>query len=166
MLFICFKQERSDHIRKSCTMLNDERLTPEQFLDRITHICTKKYGKLTNVMEIISENNNDADIEESFADLSVCEQPEQDQIEQEDPKKGTCISCRSAQCDIILIPCYHIVVCSQCWKSQVESHEQQCRVKFKNNKRKEASEKKKVPCTFCEKIVSCAQVFYMATIDK
>lgn len=159
-------QERSDEIRSSSQRLNNNLITPDQYLNRIVYIYTKKFDGILrngiqlsgseNSSETTSENNDN--IEESFAELSVCE-PEQQQ-------KGVCISCRSAQCDIILVPCYHIVVCSKCWNDQAEYHKQQTKILFKNNKRKQAIEEKKVPCPCCDKIVLQAQEFFMATINQ
>lgn len=145
-------------------MLKNERVNPQQFLDRIVHIYTNKFDEISaHIFETLEIEEN-SDVEEMFGDLTVHE-PQQEQPLQQHPKKGQCISCRLAQCDIILLPCFHIVVCSDCWKIQVDNHEKQCKIEFKNNKRKLALESKRVQCPCCENIVSRSQEFFMATIN-
>lgn len=133
-------------------------------MDRIVHICTKKkFDEFSaNVVET-SDSETNGVVGEIFDDLSICEETQAEPVQQL-TEKGVCISCRMEQCDIILIPCFHIVVCSNCWKKQVESHENQCKIAYKNNKRKLALESKKVQCPCCENIVSKSQEFFMATI--
>lgn len=149
-------------IRDSCTLLKNKRFTPEQFLDRIVHICTKKSDEvLKNVTEILLEDDrSDTNEIDQLNELNVSENPSQ-----QNSTKGMCISCLATQCDIILLPCFHIVICSVCWKSQVETHEKHCEITYKNNKRKFTLEKKKVPCPCCENIVTRAQEFFMATVN-
>lgn len=146
-------------IRESSLLLKNNRVTPDQFLDRIVHIFTKKSDEISSNLMSESESSSENG-EEALAELSLSEQPVQ-----ETPLKGMCISCRSSQCDIILTPCFDIVVCSKCWNDIVNEHVKQSEMTFKNNKRRLALEKKKVPCPSCRNIVKDAREFHMATIS-
>lgn len=78
---------------------------------------------------------------------------------------GICISCVAVPCDIILTPCFDIVVCSSCWTQKVEKHKQDCEVLYKNNRRKLEKEKQKVLCPCCSNVVKAAKEFRMAAIQ-
>lgn len=56
--------------------------------------------------------------------------------------KGTCISCMSQLSDIILLPCFDIVICSKCWQETKTNHERDCESMYKK-KREEISGGKK-----------------------
>lgn len=71
--------------------------------------------------------------------------------------------CLERRCDIILLPCFEIVVCSQCWQDICAKHINECNEIYKNNKRKLATEKKKVLCPCCGKVVVETKEFRMAT---
>lgn len=87
-------------------------------MDRIVHICTKQFTDLdSNSGTIQSASNSDADeIEEIVAGVP-------DMAVDNAPRKGLCISCLTNNCDIILLPCFHTVICSKCWKVKVDAHE-------------------------------------------
>lgn len=129
--------------------MNENRITAEQFLDRMLHISKK-----TNILEHDLPADESDKLEES------------DRIE-DDPRaaavKGTCISCMTRQCDIILLPCFDIVVCSTCWSDIIKKHETNCEQIYKNNKRKQCTEKRKVVCPCCGNIVNESKEFRMAT---
>lgn len=153
-------QERADKIRESSLLLKKKRITDEQFLDRILHI-TKKFND-DGAMQII-------DSEESEQQNESDQQDESDQEDESDTQisdRGKCIACAIRQCEIILVPCFHIVICSSCWQERVIEHESQCDILFKSNKRKLIAEKKKVTCPCCSNVVGKAQPFYMATISQ
>lgn len=109
--------------------------------------------------------------EEVFSRVCDHIEPSQESIDEtvaaEPPvPNGICISCVAVPCDIILVPCYDIVVCSSCWASKVEKHTQNCEVLYKNNKRKLDREKQKILCPCCSNVVKEAKTFRMATIQK
>lgn len=81
------------------------------------------------------------------------------------PPKGTCISCLNRFCDIVLLPCFHIDVCSDCWNEKVKLHQANCEMLHKNNRKKLANEKKKIECPCCNNIVSKSNEFHMASIQ-
>lgn len=133
--------------------MKNERLNAEQFLDRILYISKPdEFERERDVQEALDVSMN-ASI--------VSNEPE---IETNAPK-GICISCKSRHCDIILMPCFDIVVCSQCWTELKTNHETNCEIKYKKNQRKKESEKKKVLCPCCGKIVKQSNEFHMATIQ-
>lgn len=147
-------------VRESNSLLKDKRITPDQFLDRMVFIFTKKIDEIAScLMDNESETSTSDNEEEALGELSLTEPPVQA------PLKGLCIACRSAQCDIILTPCFDIVVCSKCWSGMVDDHKKQCEIIYKKNKRKLVLEKKNVPCPSCQKVVKNAQPFFMATIS-
>lgn len=119
-----------------------------QFLNRLAHNSPDVYfddGTLDSSIEDTSPADNDT------AGDAV--------------PKGTCIVCLDKICDIILVPCFHIVICSTCWASAKENHIQQCEILFAKNKRKQALEKKKIKCPACEHIVQQSNTFHMATFN-
>lgn len=85
------------------------------------------------------------------------------QVEQAELPKGTCIVCLKNLCDIILVPCFEIVICSICWAQQKQQHEERCDVLYKKNKRKLVTEKKKLKCPSCDNIVKECKEFHMAS---
>lgn len=123
-------------------MLKEGRMTPGQFLDRILHITnhTTEYDRI----------EDDKEIDDS------------DKVNE--PRKGVCISCREKICDIILLPCFDIVICSSCWLEKQEKHISNCEAIYKDNKRKLAIEKKKILCPCCGQLVSKWNPFQMATM--
>lgn len=133
-------------------LLKKKRITPEQFLDRILFI--NKSIEPTQPIEEHSEMDDSVVDTASVHDTSTPSAP-----------KGTCISCMSQICDIILLPCFDIVICSKCWDDERKKHERECDVLYKNNKRKLAAEKKKMKCPCCSQIVNQAKEFRMATVQ-
>lgn len=131
------------------------------------HVCAKKWDG--SIVEAVEDEEYFEDLgPHEQANLNMSEQSEENSNEEavgQQPVKGTCISCQTAYCDIILVPCFHIVICSKCWSDKISAHEKQCEITFKNNKRKMALEKKKIPCPCCDGIVNRAQEFFMATIN-
>lgn len=152
-----YLQERDNKIRESMTMLKNKRINTSQFLDRILHI--KK------AIEYVKPDvePHDADTDESENDLET-DMNAVDSNSQEVPK-GTCVQCLSRTCDIIMLPCFDIVVCSMCWQEKKSKHERDCDVIYKNNKRKLVIEKKKVCCPCCNKIVTQTKEFRMAAVQ-
>lgn len=116
-------------------LLKNKRINTSQFLDRILYI--KK--AIEYVEPDVVSNNKDTD--ECVNDL---EADDADGIDSSEPNvpEGTCIQCVSQPCDIIMLPCFDIVLCSMCWQEKKTKHERDCDVLHKNNKRKLASEKK------------------------
>lgn len=143
----------------SSTLLKDERISPEQFLDRILHINKK----IDTLDENSCSSNDDASSPqtedgENDSDVSCSGDDQRPNV-----PNGTCISCLERRCDIILLPCFEIVVCSQCWQDISAKHINECNEIYKNNKRKLATEKKKVLCPCCGKVVVETKEFRMAT---
>lgn len=142
-------------------MLQNKRINVNQFLDQVLYII-KSIGSLANDIEQVA-------IDESRTDPNN-ESLEQQEEEFDDPTtdtlpKGTCISCLSKICDIILLPCFHIVVCSKCWKDKRLKHERDCDAIYRSNKKKLSAERKKVPCPACNQTVVEAKVFEMASVQ-
>lgn len=133
-------------------LLAAQRITEDQFLDQILYI-TQSIGSSETIHITESDQNEITEFEED------------DDPTTDGPAKGTCISCLTKMCDIILLPCFHIVVCSQCWNENKTKHEKDCDVRYKSNKRKLAIEKKKVPCPACNSAVTEAKVFEMASVQ-
>lgn len=135
-------------IEKCSKLLKKGKLTSDQFLDRIIHIgCKSNYGNVSN-----EEGNESGANEEDFntsnefvmnevdcnasnefltneTDVNAVNNSPTESI------KGKCISCVTKFCDIILIPCFHIVVCSDCWRQKKESHIKQCEILYEKNRK-------------------------------
>lgn len=141
-------------IRESFNLLKNKLLTPSQFLDRILHI-TKKFNDESGLMAIKAPEEN---LDTSLNEVDHEEEPAKQ-------TQGICIACKLNQCQIILVPCFHIVVCKDCWNDRVKAHERQCGIAHTNNIRKRNAEMKKVTCPCCSDIVTNASPFFMATID-
>lgn len=152
-----FLKDRAIMIRESFNLIKTKQLTPSQFLDRILHI-TKKFNDESGIMAIkaVEEGNPETSLNETDHG--------EHQNEPEKQTQGICIACKLNQCQIILVPCYHIVICKDCWNDRVKAHERHCGNTYKD-KRKKNADMKKVTCPCCDNIVANAAPFYMATID-
>lgn len=132
--------------------MKNERINADQFLDRILYI------NKPDDFEMEGNNQDDNNVSMTLSE------PEND-ADANSPPKGICIACKSRHCDIILLPCFDIVVCSKCWNDIKHNHEAQCEIKYKKNQRKKESEKKKVLCPCCGKVVKQSNEFHMANIQ-
>lgn len=132
--------------------MKDKRVTAEQFLDRILYIVKP---------DEFSSDTMDSDQPED-EEVSILNESSDDS---QNTCNGFCIACKIRQCDIILMPCFHIVVCKQCWKENEAKHHETCEALYSKNKRKMEAEKKKVPCPCCDKIVEKWNEFHMAAIQ-
>lgn len=148
-------QLRADKLRESCSLLRDERLDAEQFLDRVLYI--NKPDEF-----VLEENVQDVLHDESSTSMNFSIETASDSTP---APKGICISCKTRHCDIILLPCFDIVVCSVCWEDLKQKHYTQCEIKHKKNHRKKEIEKKKTVCPCCGKIVKQSKEFHMATLQ-
>lgn len=119
-----------------------------------------------NVDDVASHEpeNNDSCIELDAKELDARE-PDDDNTNSPSVPNGTCISCLTRPCDIVLQPCFDIVVCSECWEERKQKHERACEVMYKNNNKKISAEKKKVLCPCCGECVKKTNKFNMATVQ-
>lgn len=118
-----------------------------------------------NRMAYNSSDDDHFDFESDESNKTVEEVDENEYIDDEAVPKGTCIMCLKNLCDIILLPCFHIVVCSTCWEKTKSTHEKQCDILYSKNKRKLTLEKKKVKCPTCDDVVKNTNEFHMANFN-
>lgn len=146
-------------IRESTQLLKDKQITHEQFLVRILHIA----NKFQYVHDLLPGGNESSSIDSNQDELNGNDATVNDTPAPPKPVEGMCIACHK-RCEIVLIPCFHIVICSACWDRRASEHVAQCKVLYKDNKKKMNSEFKRVTCPCCDKVITKAQPFFMASI--
>lgn len=108
-----------------------------QFLDRMVYDSKDDFLLDERLAEKpdFDDDNDDMNFSLDFPDENVnvnSNPPERNIIQ---PPKRTCVDYMQVFYDIILLPCFHIIICSKCWNKNRDNHAVRCSVLYKNKKK-------------------------------
>lgn len=108
-------QIRGDKIMRNSKLLDDDRITAEEFLNRIIYKQNNLDFGLIDVDIVNIVIDDDSDIEDDECSSQSSSQTTSSSTSHESTK-GMCVACTEKQSEMCVIPCFHFCVCVSCWE--------------------------------------------------
>lgn len=118
--------ENSTLIRNASQLLEGGTITVGEFLDSIAMMKTKQYSKvtMTNKRVAISTDDDTEDDEEQLS-TSVVTHKSNSKRSRIDCS-NLCRVCDRRESNVLLLPCAHAVICSECWSRKLVQNDKFC----------------------------------------
>lgn len=119
--------ENSALIRNASELLEAGKITVNEFLDSIAKMKTKQYSReiTTKKRGAISSDDTDADDEEPSTSQATTTHKSNSKRARTDCN-NLCRMCACRESDVILLPCAHAVICSECWAKKLVQNDKFC----------------------------------------
>lgn len=126
-------QESSTIIRNATELLDSEKISVSEFLDCIANMKIKQYSKITTITNkhaISSDDESDDDHEETTPAHTHTSQRHTTHTSKRKRARtdsmNLCRMCDLHESNIILLPCAHAVICSECWSKKALQNDKFC----------------------------------------
>lgn len=109
-------QIRGKKIMAYSQQLLEDRLTPDEFLNRIVYKQNNlDFGLMdTNFVSPIVDDEDEDDDDSEHANNDDLQSPLADTSEKR-YSRGLCLTCKDAEAQLCILPCFDFCICEQCW---------------------------------------------------